>query len=65
MLGFTFNSKIALLSLFLVSSYNGFIESMQSINDKVLYTYIHIKAQTALKGARQFLMLIHYFIINR
>ena len=61
MLGFTFNSKIALLSLFLVNSYNGFIESMQSINDKVLHTYIHIKAQTALKGARQFLMLIHYF----
>lgn len=64
MLGFGFNFKAVFLSLFLVNSYNGFIESMQSINNKV-YIHIHIKAQTALKGARPFLMLIHYFIINR
>lgn len=64
MLGFAFNFKVVLLSLFLVNSYNGLIESMQSINDKV-YIHIHIKAQTALKGARPFLMLIYYFINNR
>ena len=51
MLGFAFNFKVVLLSLFLVNSYNGLIESMQSINDKSLHTYTH-KSTNCLKRGK-------------